>query len=220
MSSPYGRRGTFKDFARRGGGGSGYAHGSFASTFGSCRNAMFDLSSAIIQKPVTTDKVNRAERPVKIKKTPVITFLSKKEMVDLIVGPEKAVFRVNKSLLCNQIPYFDKMFNGGFKEATDGLASFPEDFPEAFDILIQWIYSGRLRWFDIGTAAAGASWDFLKFYCLAEKICLTQLADLALDIYREICRGRDHVSRAQLTSKKSTTLPVTSLVSVDSSFNS
>ncbi|TGO22308.1 hypothetical protein BPAE_0173g00080 [Botrytis paeoniae] len=186
-------RGTFKDFARKGSGGSGYVRGSFASTCGSGENALFDLSCAIIQRPVTTEKVKEAESPVKIKKTPIITFPDKTEMVDLIVGPEKTVFRVNKSLLCNKIPYFDKMFNGGFKEATDGLASFPEDFPEAFDILIQWIYSGRLQWFDIGTAGTSASWDFLNFYCLVEKICFTQLADFALDTCRKICLGRDHV---------------------------
>ncbi|TEY69492.1 hypothetical protein BOTCAL_0115g00120 [Botryotinia calthae] len=109
------------------------------------------------------------------------------------VGPEKALFRVHKSFLCNKIPYFEKMFNGGFKEATDGSASFPEDFPEAFDILVEWVYSVNLRWFDIGTATTGASWNFLKFYSLVEKICLTQLADSALDMYRKSCRNKSHV---------------------------
>ena len=43
-------------------------------------------------------------------------------MVDLFVGPEKKLFRVHKSFLCNKIPYFDKMFNGGFKEAIESQA--------------------------------------------------------------------------------------------------
>jgi len=37
------------------------------------------------------------------------------------------------------------MFNGGFKEATTNSATFPEDSVEAFDILIEWVYSGKVR---------------------------------------------------------------------------
>ncbi|TVY30925.1 hypothetical protein LHYA1_G000752 [Lachnellula hyalina] len=40
-------------------------------------------------------------------------------MVDILVGPEQKAFRVHKHLLCTKVPYFHKMFNGGFKEASD-----------------------------------------------------------------------------------------------------
>ncbi|CCD46189.1 hypothetical protein BofuT4_P117390.1 [Botrytis cinerea T4] len=193
MSSPYGRRGSSKDIAPRGRGSGFHLRGTFGSIRGSGRNAVVGFYDAIIQGAVATDQENGTERPVKFNKTLAITFLNKTEMVDLIVGPEKALFRVHKSFLCSKIPYFEKMFNGGFKEAKDGSASFPEDFPEAFDILIEWVYSGNLRWFDIGTATTGASWNFLKFYSLVEKICLTRLADFALDIYRKSCQKKNHV---------------------------
>lgn len=106
-------------------------------------------------------------------------------MVDLIVGPKEALFRVHKSFLCNKIPYFDKMFNGGFMEARENSAKFPEDDPQSFDILIEWVYSGCVRFYDVGTKDTHENWDFLRLYALAEKLGLTQLEDHALDLYRQ-----------------------------------
>ncbi|KAF7918332.1 hypothetical protein BELL_0018g00090 [Botrytis elliptica] len=198
MSSPFGGRGTYRGSARRGGGGSDHTRGSFGSTRGSCGNAMVDLSSkmndpfsAVIQNPVATDKTNEAERPVKIDQATTITFLNKTEMVDLIVGPEEALFRVHKSFLCNKIQYFDRMFNGGFKEAKENSAKFPEGLPESFDILIEWVYSGHVRFYEVGDNAGPENWNFLCFYALAEKLGLTQLEDRALDIYRHSCRAKN-----------------------------
>jgi hypothetical protein len=50
-------------------------------------------------------------------------------MVDIYVGPSKICFR---------IPYFDKMFNGSFKEASNNTAFLPEDDPASFDLLADW----------------------------------------------------------------------------------
>ncbi|TGO34766.1 hypothetical protein BHYA_0183g00180 [Botrytis hyacinthi] len=204
MSSPFGRGGIFKDSARRvrggsdhasarrGSGGSDHGRVSFGSTRGSFGNAIIDLSSEIIdlssaaiQKPVATDETNEAERPVKINNITAVTFLNKTEMVDLIVGPEEALFRVHKSFLCNKIPYFDRMFNGGFIEAKENSAKFPEDGPESFDILIEWVYSGYIRFYEVGVSDSPESWNFIRFYALAEKLGLTQLEDHALDLYRQ-----------------------------------
>jgi hypothetical protein len=63
------------------------------------------------------------------------------DMVDIYVGGEhfrepNKLFRAHKALLCSKIPYFDKMFNGGFKEAIENVANLPEDHPQSFDVLI------------------------------------------------------------------------------------
>lgn len=34
------------------------------------------------------------------------------------------------------------MFNGGFNEAHERSATLPEDTPDAFDILLRWVYTG------------------------------------------------------------------------------
>ncbi|KAE8443675.1 hypothetical protein EG329_001447 [Mollisiaceae sp. DMI_Dod_QoI] len=59
------------------------------------------------------------------------------EMVDIYVGPEEEPFRVHKQKLCRRIPYFDKMFNGQFKEASENVGRLPEDDPAAFDVLME-----------------------------------------------------------------------------------
>jgi hypothetical protein len=59
------------------------------------------------------------------------------EMVDIYVGPKERLFRVHKALLCKKVPYFDKMFNGEFREASQNVAKFPDDHPAAFDRLLQ-----------------------------------------------------------------------------------
>ncbi|PQE19094.1 BTB POZ domain-containing protein [Rutstroemia sp. NJR-2017a BBW] len=111
------------------------------------------------------------------------------ETVDLHVGPASGgkVFRVHKKILCDKIPYFSKMFNSGFAEAKDNSASFPEDRVDAFDHLLEWVYTGVLRRhiYELdGTQRRGENWNFLPFYMLAEKLCLPQLQDAAMDMLR------------------------------------
>jgi hypothetical protein len=66
-------------------------------------------------------------------------------MVTLKVGEEEKAFAVHKKLLCEKIPYFEKMFCGPWVEASKNLATFPDDKVEAFDVLVGWLYSGKLR---------------------------------------------------------------------------
>ncbi|TVY81681.1 hypothetical protein LSUE1_G006000 [Lachnellula suecica] len=119
---------------------------------------------------------------------PIIPLTLGTEMVDLFVGPQKTLLRVHKVLLCQKIPYFAKMFQGGFKEATDNFATFPEDNREEFDLLIEWVYTGKIRGLENNAypniRTQISSWALLPFYTLAEKLCLTSLKDGILDVYR------------------------------------
>ncbi|KAM3068033.1 hypothetical protein ACMFMG_011081 [Clarireedia jacksonii] len=107
------------------------------------------------------------------------------EMVDLFVGPEKRHFRVHKTILCEKIPYFDKMFNGGFIEAKELEASFPDDLPQAFDIVVEWVYVGKLRHLSSKATPNFSSWNAFDVYMLADKLCLDVLKDAVIDLYRE-----------------------------------
>ncbi|PMD32303.1 hypothetical protein L207DRAFT_590597 [Hyaloscypha variabilis F] len=60
------------------------------------------------------------------------------EMVDIYVSPSKPLSRLYKSKLCARIPYFNKMFNGAFKEATENTAYLLEDTTSSFDLLADW----------------------------------------------------------------------------------
>lgn len=107
------------------------------------------------------------------------------EIVELLVGPQKELLRVHKLLLCNKVPYFAKMFQGGFKDAKESRASFPEDTAESFGLLIEWIYTGIVR--PLGYKTTGPrhhTYDMVAFYVLAENICAFDLADNILEAYR------------------------------------
>jgi hypothetical protein len=56
--------------------------------------------------------------------------------VDLYIGPKVEHFHVHEEILCNKIPYFAKMFRGGFAEANTKSAHLPEDNPDLFDVLL------------------------------------------------------------------------------------
>lgn len=68
-------------------------------------------------------------------------------MVKLKVGVDnkQQCFSVHKGILCKRVPYFDRMFGASWKEGREGIASFPEDSIEAFDLLLEWIYSAQVR---------------------------------------------------------------------------
>ena len=59
-------------------------------------------------------------------------------MVNIHIGKDEGSghFRLHKSILCEQVPYFKKMFNGNFVEGATNSASLPEDDADAFNIIV------------------------------------------------------------------------------------
>jgi hypothetical protein len=110
------------------------------------------------------------------------------DLVNLYVGPTKEHFYVHKDKLCAKVPYFDKMFKGGFLEAANKSATFPEDNPADFDLLIRWIYEDVIEPLEPDIPAkcpAGTQLkfdnDYLDFYVFAEKLCVPELQDRIMD---------------------------------------
>ncbi|KAF7931562.1 uncharacterized protein EAE98_004298 [Botrytis deweyae] len=101
------------------------------------------------------------------------------QMVDIYVGEEKILFRVYKDILCHEVKFFDRMFNGNFKEAKENTAILPEDDPEVFDMLMSWITYDNV-WSLMGQ-------DFRKkldLWVLADKFCVTSLQTHVMEIWR------------------------------------
>ncbi|TGO64320.1 hypothetical protein BOTNAR_0089g00090 [Botryotinia narcissicola] len=67
------------------------------------------------------------------------------ELVQIIVGPELKEFFVHKALIRSTCDFFDKAFNGRFKEGIENKMHLPEDNPEIFEIFVNWMYSGHLK---------------------------------------------------------------------------
>lgn len=111
------------------------------------------------------------------------------EMVDIYVGPKNEHFHVHKAVLCTKIPYFEKMFNGGFSEASKNSATFPGDEPQAFDLLLGWVYRDSVeRPLKI---MCEASSNIFSFFRLAEKLCLEPLQDHIIDFLRKLHRSNN-----------------------------
>lgn len=59
------------------------------------------------------------------------------------MGPEAAQFDAHRKLLCDRSPYFAAALSGPWTE-SQGTVSLPEDDPELFRLILQWIYTGAL----------------------------------------------------------------------------
>jgi hypothetical protein len=103
--------------------------------------------------------------------------------VELRVGEQRTLFRVHQNTLCDGVEFFDKLFRGSFKESTEKTAELPEDSPEAFELMLEWCYKGKLP--QCGDVPAqfrkDACWKRLKVYCFAEKYNIIQLMDHSID---------------------------------------
>lgn len=107
------------------------------------------------------------------------------DIVTLVVGPDKYVFSVHRKFLCDKIKYFERMFMGGFKEATTNTATFPEDDRKSFGLLLKWVYDGTIppisyhkennQWKE--------NWYPIKLYQLADKFAIPEVMDRTLDAF-------------------------------------
>jgi len=102
--------------------------------------------------------------------------------VDIYVGESKHRFHIHKELLCAKVPYFQKMFEGRFKEAVEQKADLPDDNPAAFSLFVEWLYGSRYTQIDIDkrTSNSGLFVDRIRLYAFAEKICLNSLMNYTI----------------------------------------
>jgi len=75
------------------------------------------------------------------------------------------------------------MFMGDFKEATEDLATFPEDSPTLFEVLIEWVYTGKLRELKTHPVTKTINYSPELMYQLADKFCMEHLMDTIISAY-------------------------------------
>ncbi|KAJ8060754.1 hypothetical protein OCU04_011058 [Sclerotinia nivalis] len=108
-------------------------------------------------------------------------------------GNRMKIFHVYKKKLCDKIPHFNHLFEGGH----DLFVKLPDTSPPTFDVLIEWIYTDRLRGIEIvkvndsDCKIFSMSWDPIQLYILAEKLLLPGLMDRAMEVVRKIDRSED-----------------------------
>ncbi len=59
-------------------------------------------------------------------------------------GKDAESWTIHKSLLAHHSPFFAAAFNGNFAESATNTVSLVEDHPDAFQLFVQWLYSGEI----------------------------------------------------------------------------
>jgi len=91
---------------------------------------------------------------------------------------------VHKNLLLEKSTVFKKMFTGGFVEATTNAATLPEDDPDAFEAVVEWIYHGKFLTINGHRTICGSQMRLLLDICrLASKYSMWELLDRATTGY-------------------------------------
>lgn len=113
-------------------------------------------------------------------------------MVNLLVGPKRKEFTIHKKLLMERSDYFAKAFGSGFKEAKDNSMHLPEDDSDAVDMLVNYVYRNQLPPFSPGESdtdleeSEGYVDKLYQLVFLAEKLCMNELANMAMDQIQDI----------------------------------
>lgn len=124
--------------------------------------------------------------------------------IEVIVGRSES-FTVHEYLL-RQSPFFDRMLNGTWKEATERRVELPEDDPDVFTIYVSWLYWNQIP--TIPTCESGQDdsefLHLIQTYIFGDKIQDMAFQNTIVDAIIE--KNRDSV-RQGLPSKQSIPSP-------------
>lgn len=115
--------------------------------------------------------------------------------VQVEVGDEKSkeAFQVHKGLLCKKVPYFNKMFNGGFLEGQTQSTHLLEDDPQTFKFFLSWLYREMLGPEVIDPLIVDPGISHANLMIFAEKYCMTDLADSVMDSFCKYLKSSNKV---------------------------
>ena len=96
-------------------------------------------------------------------------------MVTIMVGAKKKKFVLHKELVCRNAPYFDRMFNGNFKEAKTQKCCLQGEEPSTFELFVSYIYAGHFPAdVEAVTGIIPVYEPIIKFYILAGKLLMSK----------------------------------------------
>lgn len=99
----------------------------------------------------------------------------------MLVGPGQESYTVHKDLICAKSPVFEAACNGNFIEGIQGIVRLPEDKPETFVLLLEWLYTERVAESD---NAKVVDWHGIaSLYVLAEKLQIHEIKNSVVDTW-------------------------------------
>ena len=117
------------------------------------------------------------------------------ETVKLIVGPQQKEFTIHKNLICVASEFFKAALASNFVEGNEQKVVLPEDDPQYFQVIYDWLYSGRvagsvstyLKKEDI--CAGDIFW--WKLYQIGDRLMIERLRMLAIDKIQNLFSGKN-----------------------------
>lgn len=112
-------------------------------------------------------------------------------LLDIYVGPDERHWALHQNLLIHHSRFFDEnhTVNGQHRRIKDGKLHLPEEDPEAFALLVKWLYQGRIE--DVSRKPKSEQWEYAfacqKLYTLSMTLGLTEVQNLAIDQFRKGC---------------------------------
>lgn len=115
----------------------------------------------------------------------ILNYLSFKDvpMIKFEVGITQTTFLVHLELLCSASPYFKAALTKGFLEAYKKSMKIPEDDPDQFEFLVQWLYTKKLNLPDpdINEARDERYLQLCDLYILADKYRILGMKNHIID---------------------------------------
>jgi len=109
-------------------------------------------------------------------------------LMEIYVGKMKRKWSLHRNILCHHSTWFQKQVEGPAKK-NDGKVELFDDDPKAFELLVKWLYQGKID--DVSDMHVEKKWDYAfacqQLYVLCEKIKLPQLKNYAIDQFRKGC---------------------------------
>ena len=91
------------------------------------------------------------------------------ETVELLVGSPEVNFYVHRTILCDASKVFTRAFDGQFIENMQRMMKLPEDEAAVFELLVEWLYTGRYDLPSDDPVKRSHHLLAVKLFCLAEK---------------------------------------------------
>lgn len=110
--------------------------------------------------------------------------------MEVFVGADRRHWSLHHNLLCHHSDYFEDHCSKDDKN-KNGKLELPDDDPRAFELLVKWLYQGKLD--DVTDMPLEKKWEYAdtcqRLYVLCDRINLPQLKNYAIDQFRKGCFG-------------------------------
>lgn len=112
-------------------------------------------------------------------------------LLEIVVGAEQKRWHLHHNLLRHHSRFFDEndVVNGEEKRIKDGKLELLDEDPNAFRLLVKWLYQGRIE--DVSMMDRDKKWDYAfacqNLYMLCDRIGLQELKNQAIDQFRKGC---------------------------------